>query len=137
MPRATHHHDPDWHVDGLTVGQVAERSGLAPSAIRFYDRKGLLRADRTTGNRRRFRGDVLCRVAMIGACRRVGLTLAEIHAALAALPDDRPPGPAEWQELSEHLQREAGLRIRQLQEALDELVAGAILPPSAMAGPRR
>jgi hypothetical protein len=54
----------DWHEPGLTVGQVAERSGLAASAIRFCERQGLLTSDRTSGNQRRFRADVLCRASM-------------------------------------------------------------------------
>ena len=82
----------DWHEAGLTVGQVAERSGVAPSALRFYERQGLITADRTAGIQRRYHGDVLCRVAMIRACQRVGLSIAEIRTALAALPE----GPEDW-----------------------------------------
>ena len=73
----------DWHEAGLTVGQVAERSGAAPSALRFYERQGLISADRTTGNQRRFHADVLCRVAMIRVCQQAGLSLAQIRTALA------------------------------------------------------
>ena len=64
----------DWHEAGLTVGQVAERSGVAPSALRFSDRHGLIGSDRTAGHPRRYHGDVLCRVAMIRACQRMGLS---------------------------------------------------------------
>ena len=78
----------DWHEAGLTVGQVAERSGAAPSALRFYERQGLISTDRTAGNQRRYRGDVLCRVAMIRVCQQAGLTLTQIRVALAeAVPD--------------------------------------------------
>src|SRR5216684_5780218 len=66
----------DWHEAGLTVGQVAERSGARPSALRFYERQGLISTDRTAGNQRRYRGDVLCRVAMIRVCQQAGLSLA-------------------------------------------------------------
>ncbi len=88
----------DWHEAGLTVGQVAERSGAAPSALRFYERQGLISADRTASNQRRYHGDVLCRVAMIRVCQQAGLSLAQIRTALAeAVPDGRIPGPQEWE----------------------------------------
>ena len=66
----------DWHEAGLTVGQVAERSGARPSALRFYERQGLISTDRTAGNQRRYRGDVPCRVAMIRVCQQGGLFIA-------------------------------------------------------------
>ena len=111
----------DWHEAGLTVGQVAERSGVAPSALRFYERKRLITSDRTAGNQRRYRGDVLCRVAMIRACQRVGLSIAEIQAALAALPEGHIPGPEDWDRLSRHLERELHNRIDDLNRALRAL----------------
>ena len=112
----------DWHEAGLTVGQVAERSGAAPSALRFYERQGLISADRTAGNQRRYRGDVLCRVAMIRVCQQAGLSLAQIRAALAeAIPDGRIPGPQEWQHLAQHLRREVGSRISELDRLLGAL----------------
>ena len=85
----------NWPEAGLTVGQMAQRSGAAPSALRFYERQGLISADRTTSNQRRYRGDVLCRVAMIRVCQQAGLSLAQIRAALAeAVPhsQSRPTG---------------------------------------------
>jgi MerR family transcriptional regulator, redox-sensitive transcriptional activator SoxR len=112
----------DWHEAGLTVGQVAERSGVAASALRFYERQGLLTADRTSGNQRRYRGDVLCRVAMIRACQRVGLSIAEIRTALAALPEGHIPGPEDWDRLSSHLQSELRDRIDELNRALQALI---------------
>jgi len=111
----------DWHEAGLTVGQVAERSGVAPSALRFYERKGLITSDRTAGNQRRYHGDVLCRVAMIRACQRVGLSIAEIRVALAALPEGHIPGPEDWDRLSRHLKRELHNRIDDLNRALQAL----------------
>jgi MerR family transcriptional regulator, redox-sensitive transcriptional activator SoxR len=108
----------DWHEAGLTVGQVAERSGVAPSALRFYERQGLIGSDRTAGNQRRYRGDVLCRVAMIRACQRVGLSIAEIRIALAELPEGHIPGPEDWNRLSQRLQRELHDRIDDLNRAL-------------------
>lgn len=84
----------------LTIGDVAERSGLAVSAIRFYEEKGLVTSTRTSGGQRRFRRDVLRRLGFIQAAQRVGLTLDEIGAALASLPADAGPSGAEWKELS-------------------------------------
>ena len=70
----------------LTIGEVAERSGLAASAIRFYERQGLIHAERTPSGQRRFRRDVLRRIAFIRIAQRVGLSLDEIVTALAELP---------------------------------------------------
>jgi MerR family transcriptional regulator, redox-sensitive transcriptional activator SoxR len=111
----------DWHEAGLSVGQVAERSGVAASALRFYERQGLITSDRTTGNQRRYHGDVLCRVAMIRACQRVGLSIAEIRTALAELPEGQIPGPEEWNRLSQRLQTELRERIDDLNRALRAL----------------
>jgi MerR family redox-sensitive transcriptional activator SoxR len=87
-------------TDLLTVSDVAERSGFAPSALRFYERLGLVRATRTTGNQRRYERNVLRRLAFIRAARNVGLSLDEVAAALATLPDGRPPTRADWSRLS-------------------------------------
>ena len=84
----------------LTIGEVSERSGLAVSAIRFYEDKGLIGSTRTPGGQRRFRRDVLRRLAFIQAAQRVGLTLDDIGAALGALPADAAPTAAEWNQLS-------------------------------------
>ncbi len=116
----------DWHEAGLTVGQVAERSGVAASALRFYERQGLISSDRTSGNQRRYHGDVLCRVAMIRACQRVGLSIAEIKTALAQLPEGQVPGPEDWQRLSERLEHELHDRIGDLNRALQALQQGTI-----------
>jgi MerR family redox-sensitive transcriptional activator SoxR len=112
----------DWHEAGLTVGQVAERSGAAPSALRFYERQGLISADRTAGNQRRYRGDVLCRVAMIRVCQQAGLSLAQIRNALVqAIPDGQIPGPQDWERLAHHLRRELSTRIVELSRLLGKL----------------
>jgi len=87
-------------TDHLTVSEVAERSGFAPSALRFYERQGLVHATRTTGNQRRYERSVLRRLAFIRAARNVGLSLEEIAAALATLPEARTPTRADWSRLS-------------------------------------
>jgi MerR family transcriptional regulator, redox-sensitive transcriptional activator SoxR len=84
----------------LTIGEVAERSGLAASAIRFYERRGLVHAERTDSGQRRFRRDVLRRLAFIRIAQRVGLTLEEIVGALAVLPVDRAPTRQDWARLT-------------------------------------
>jgi MerR family transcriptional regulator, redox-sensitive transcriptional activator SoxR len=122
----------DWHEAGLTVGQVAQRSGVAASALRFYERQGLISSYRTGGNQRRYYGDVLCRLAMIRACQRVGLSISEIGTALAALPEGEVPGPEDWNRLSGLLQGELHVRIDDLNRALYALTGGA--PPAAHAG---
>jgi MerR family redox-sensitive transcriptional activator SoxR len=87
-------------TDLLTVGEVSERSGVAPSALRYYESEGLIRASRTTGNQRRYQRNVLRRLAFVRAAQNVGLSLTEITDALATLPDGRPPTKADWTRLS-------------------------------------
>jgi MerR family redox-sensitive transcriptional activator SoxR len=87
-------------TDLLTVSEVSERSGFAPSALRFYEREGLVQAVRTSGNQRRYQRNVLRRLAFVRAARNVGLSLEEVAAALAELPDGRTPTRADWTRLS-------------------------------------
>lgn len=84
----------------LTVGQVAQRSGFAASALRYYEREGLLATQRTGGNQRRYPRSVLRRLAFIRAARHVGLTLDEIRGALDSLPRSRTPTRADWTRIS-------------------------------------
>jgi MerR family transcriptional regulator, redox-sensitive transcriptional activator SoxR len=86
--------------DLLTVGEIANRSGFAASAIRFYANAGLITASRTTGGQRRFERNMLRRLAFIRAARNVGLSLDEVAAALAKLPDARTPTRVDWTRLS-------------------------------------
>jgi len=84
----------------MSIGEVAERSGFTTSAVRFYERQGLVRAERTPGNQRLFRRDVLRRLAFIRIAQRVGLSLDEIVAALSDLPIDKAPGAKDWQRMT-------------------------------------
>ncbi len=84
----------------LSIGEVARRSGVAASALRFYEQQGLIRSTRSEGNQRLFDRDVLRRVAVIRVGQRVGLSLGEIRDALAALPGDRTPNVADWERMS-------------------------------------
>ncbi len=103
-------------MNSLTVGEAARRSGFATSALRFYEREGLLSAERTDGGQRRYPRSVLRRLAFIRAARHVGLTLDEIRAALDELPHSRNPTHADWTRISK-LWRE------RLNEEIEALVA--------------
>jgi len=105
----------------LAIGEVSQRSGLAVSAIRFYEDKGLIVAIRTAGGQRRFRRDVLRRLAFIQAAQRVGLTLEEIGGALGVLPPDEGPTGAEWRELSKSWRPLLDERIALLTALRDQL----------------
>jgi MerR family redox-sensitive transcriptional activator SoxR len=84
----------------LSVGEVAERSGFAPSAIRYYEREGLIDAERSDGGQRRFDRSVLRRLAFISAARHVGLSLDEVRHALDQLPRSRTPTAVDWTRIS-------------------------------------
>lgn len=86
--------------DLLTIGEVAHRSGFPPSALRFYEREGLLVTTRTSGGQRRYERSVLRRLAFIRAARTIGVGLDEVRAGLEKLPDGRTPTRADWTRLS-------------------------------------
>jgi MerR family transcriptional regulator, redox-sensitive transcriptional activator SoxR len=86
--------------DLLTIGEVAHRSGFPQSALRFYEREGLLRTTRTSGGQRRYERSVLRRLAFIRAARTIGVGLDEVRDALDQLPDGRTPTKADWRRLS-------------------------------------
>lgn len=108
-------------TDLLTVSQVAERSGFAPSALRFYESVGLIEAARTSGNQRRYERTVLRRLAFIRAARNVGLSLGEVADALATLPDGRTPTKADWTRLSHLWRRRLDDQIAALTKLRDGL----------------
>jgi MerR family redox-sensitive transcriptional activator SoxR len=87
-------------VELLTIGEVAERTGIAPSALRFYETRGLVQSERSDGNQRRYHRDMLRRLSFIKVAQNVGLTLDDIAAALATLPDERTPTKEDWSRLS-------------------------------------
>lgn len=105
----------------LTIGQLAERSGVATSAIRFYEARGLLHSERTTGNQRRYPQATLRRVSFIKAAQRVGLSLDEIAEAMATLPDNRTPTKADWARLSRSWRERLNLQIRRIELLRDRL----------------
>ena len=105
----------------LTVGQVAARSGVAVSALHFYEAQGLISSRRTAGNQRRFPREVIRRVAFIRASQGVGIPLARIGAALDQLPDRRTPTRRDWERLSEAWRSELDDQISRLQRLRDNL----------------
>ncbi len=105
----------------LTVGEVAHRSGYAPSALRFYEAQGLIAAARTSGGQRRYRRDVLRRLAFIRAARNVGLSLQEIAIELAQLPDGRTPTARDWTRISRDWQQRLTDRIAAIEALRDRL----------------
>jgi MerR family redox-sensitive transcriptional activator SoxR len=109
----------------LTVGEVATRAGVAISAVHFYERKGLIRGWRTSGNQRRYSRDVLRRIAVIRVAQRTGIPLSEIRETLGRLPNERTPTAADWRALSNGWRSELDLRIEALIQLRDQL-AGCI-----------
>ncbi|MFR9800267.1 redox-sensitive transcriptional activator SoxR [Streptomyces sp. MS06] len=108
-------------IHRLTVGQLAARSGVAVSALHFYEAKGLISSSRTVGNQRRYARDALRRVAFVRAAQRVGIPLATIREALASLPEERTPTREDWARLSEAWRAELDERITQLTRLRDHL----------------
>ena len=105
----------------LGVGEVARRSGVAVSALHFYEGKGLIRSTRTRGNQRRFARSVLRRIAVIKVAQRAGIPLTTIAQALASLPQNVAPTPADWRHLSSAWRKDLDSRIRSLMELRDRL----------------
>jgi MerR family redox-sensitive transcriptional activator SoxR len=109
------------HAGELTVGQLAARSGVAVSALRFYEEQGLISARRTGGNQRRYPRAALRRVAFIRASQRVGIPLSRIASALEQLPANRTPTVDDWGRLSAEWRADLDERIGQLQRLRDRL----------------
>lgn len=105
----------------LTIGELAERSGVATSALRFYETKGLISSERTDGNQRRYARATLRRVALIKAGQEVGLSLAHLADALSTLPHDKVPNKRDWERLSLSWRRHLDSRIHELLALRDEL----------------
>ena len=106
---------------GLTVGEVAERTGIAVSAIHFYETQGLLSSWRNEGNHRRYPREALRRVSVIKVAQRLGIPLAEIKAAFDSLPRGRTPTGADWRRLSARWHQQLDERIERLTRLRDQL----------------
>jgi MerR family transcriptional regulator, redox-sensitive transcriptional activator SoxR len=105
----------------LTIGEVASRSGVAPSALRFYEEEGLIVSRRTTGNQRRYERAVLRRIAVIQAGRAAGIPLERIRATLATLPSNRTPTRRDWERLSRSWREDIDRRIATLEALRNRL----------------
>lgn len=107
----------------LPIGDFARRAGVAASALRFYEEQGLLLSRRSASGRRQFARSDLRRVAFIRAAQQVGLSLDQIRAALASLPDGRTPNARDWERLSRAWQPLLAARIAELQQLQDTLAS--------------
>ena len=105
----------------LTIGELAARSGIAPSALRFYEAQGLIAAQRTSGNQRRYERAVLRRIALIQAGRSAGVPLERIRAALETLPSRRTPTRRDWERLSRGWRDDIDRRIATLEALRNRL----------------
>ncbi|GAB0116097.1 redox-sensitive transcriptional activator SoxR [Acidisoma sp. 7E03] len=108
-------------VGELSVGAVAERSGLAVSAVHFYERRGLIRSLRTAGNQRRYDRDVLRRLAVIQVAQELGIPLAEVQTVFAGLPEGRSPTRRDWAVISRVWAEDLDRRIALLQRLRRDL----------------
>jgi MerR family redox-sensitive transcriptional activator SoxR len=107
--------------DLLTVSEVSRRSGFAASALRFYEKEGLIAATRTAGGQRRYTRSVLRRLAFIRAASNVGLTLDEVRTELDQLPSGRTPTKADWARISAHWRRRLDEQVAALEALRDRL----------------
>jgi MerR family redox-sensitive transcriptional activator SoxR len=112
-PRATH--------PTLSIGEVAERTGVATSALRYWEELGLISSERTTGNQRRYERATIRRVSFIRAAQRVGLSLDEIAGALERLPRSRTPTATDWARLSRSWRGRLDEQIRSIERLRDQL----------------
>ncbi|MGI8645553.1 MAG: redox-sensitive transcriptional activator SoxR [Nocardioides sp.] len=105
----------------LSIGDLSARSGVTPSALRFYESIGLLESARTSGNQRRYAQATLRRVAFVRAAQQVGLSLDEVAAALATLPEGRTPNKADWARLSHSWRSRLDEQIERIERLRDKL----------------
>ena len=114
---------PAWDRTELTPGELSERSGVAISALHFYERQGLIHSRRTEANQRRYPRQTLRRVAFIRVSQRVGIPLAQIREALDTLPENRTPTVEDWARLSKGWRHNLDQRIAQLTRLRDQLTS--------------
>lgn len=117
--------EPRTGTGHLTVGEVAAESGVAASAVRFYEKQGIIHARRTSTNQRRFDESAACRIHVAKLAQRVGLTVREIAELFDSLPAD--PEPDDWSGLADHLVRQAEQRVADLKKQLEALGSDAKL----------
>jgi MerR family redox-sensitive transcriptional activator SoxR len=108
-------------ADWITIGELSERTGVATSALRFYEERGLISSERTSGNQRRYRRPMIRRVSVIRAAQRCGLSLEEIAQAMEVLPAERTPGRRDWEKMSQAWRSRLDERIAALELLRDDL----------------
>ncbi|MEU5978284.1 redox-sensitive transcriptional activator SoxR [Streptomyces sp. NPDC047315] len=109
----------------MTVGEVARRAGVATSAVRFYEEQGLISAERTAGNQRRYRRHVLRRLSLILTAKRLGIPLAELAEVFETLPEHRMPSKRDWERISRRWAAHLEARRREI-ERLEQELTGCI-----------
>ena len=114
-------HEIPGTVRDIAVGELAARSGVSTSALRFYERQGLIASSRTSGNQRRYTRDTLRRVSFIRVSQRVGIPLSMIREALSILPHGRTPTRTDWEKLSTYWRSELDARIQEMTTLRDSL----------------
>ena len=108
-------------MDTLSIGALSERTGVATSALRYYEAEGLIHATRSEGGQRRYSRDAMRRVSFIRAAQQLGLTLEEIHDAIASLPENRTPTQRDWERLSKSWRPRLDAQIHMLERLRDRL----------------
>lgn len=106
---------------GLSIGDLAVRTGLSVSAIRFYESKGLITPDRNEGNQRRYEGSDIRRLSFILIAQQMGLTIEQIKSVMASLPDGRTPTKADWSKISRSFRKTLDERIAMMERMRDRL----------------
>jgi MerR family transcriptional regulator, redox-sensitive transcriptional activator SoxR len=105
----------------LSIGAVSERTGVAPSALRFYESEGLITSERSDGNQRRYHPHMIRRISFIRVAQQVGLSLDEIRAALDSLPNNRTPNERDWERLAKGWRPRLDAQIGVLERLRDRL----------------
>ncbi len=107
--------------DLLSIGTLSERTGVATSALRYYEAEGLLSSSRSEGGQRRYHRETIRRVSFVRVAQEVGLSLTEVHEALSSLPDRRTPTQKDWEKLSKAWRPRLDAQIRMLERLRDRL----------------
>ncbi|ASJ74783.1 redox-sensitive transcriptional activator SoxR [Granulosicoccus antarcticus] len=110
-------------TDALTIGELAERSGLSVTAIRFYESKDLISSNRSPGGQRRFPRSSLRRLSFVKISQNLGFSLGDIREAMATLPDSRTPSKRDWEILSQHFVADIDRRIAGLEQLRENLTS--------------
>lgn len=106
---------------GLSIGDLARRTGLSVSAIRFYEKKGLITPDRNAGNQRRYEGSDIRRLSFVLIAQQIGLSIEQIKDVMASLPAGRTPTKTDWTKISRHFRETLDQRIAMMQRMRDNL----------------